>query len=400
MAQLAGIRIQNYRALKDVSFGPTFERRENVELPRLIAMIGPNGCGKSSVMDAFGFIGDCLRSGVEGACDKNNRGGFERLRTQGQEGPLKFDLYYRESPADRPISYSLHINIDSKHRPYVAKERLRQRRPGQTRGWPFSYLDLNDGKGSTWAGAENKKTPVELEDDQHLGITSLGNLKEHPRIVALRKFLEGWYLSYFVPDQARSLPTSGAQKHLNRTGENLANYLQHIERQHKDRFDDVLKKVAKSIPGVRDIKHSVSQDKRLLIQFNDQGYKDPFYQQDMSDGTLKMLAYLLLLEDPEPAPLIGIEEPENGLHHKLLQPLAQAMRKHAQAGGSQIFVTTHSPFFVDALTPEEVWVLQKNDKGFSTSSRAADELVVQSMYSDGIPLGNLWYSDHFGKGNP
>jgi predicted ATPase len=137
-----------------------------------------------------------------------------------------------------------------------------------------------------------------------------------------------------------------------------------------------------------------------LIQFNDQGYKDPFYQQDMSDGTLKMLAYLLLLEDPEPAPLIGIEEPENGLHHKLLQPLAQAMRKHAQAGGSQIFVTTHSPFFVDALTPEEVWVLQKNEKGFSTASRAADEVVVKSMYAEGIPLGNLWYSDHFGKGNP
>jgi predicted ATPase len=187
---------------------------------------------------------------------------------------------------------------------------------------------------------------------------------------------------------------------LNRTGENLANYLQHIERHHKDRFNEVLNKVGKRIPGVKDIRHSVSQDKRLLIQFNDQGYKDPFYQQDMSDGTLKMLAYLLLLEDPEPAPLIGIEEPENGLHHKLLQPLAQAMRKHAQAGGSQIFVTTHSPFFVDALTPEEVWVLQKNEKGFSTASRAADEVVVKSMYAEGIPLGNLWYSDHFGKGNP
>jgi len=149
-------------------------------------MIGPNGCGKSSVMDAFGFIGDCLQSGVEGAFDKNNRGGFERLRTQGQKGPLQFDLYYRENPDERPISYSLQINIDANNRPYVAKERLRQRRPEQWTGWPLSYLNLTDGKGLAWTEEGNKKTRVELEDDQHLGITSLGNLKEHPRIVAFR----------------------------------------------------------------------------------------------------------------------------------------------------------------------------------------------------------------------
>ncbi len=275
MAQIAGIRIQNYRALKDVTFGRTFESRGGVELPRLVAMIGPNGCGKSSVMDAFGFIRDCLQNGVEGACDKEHRSGFERLRTQGQIGPIKFDIYYRESAEARPISYSLHVSIDKNGRPTVSHERLRQRRIGQLRGWPLSYLD--NGKGYVWAGHSEKnvegsdKIAVELDDDQRLGITSLGNLKEHPRIVAFRKFLEGWYLSYFIPNSARNLPTSGAQKHLTETGDNLANYLQYMERHHGDRFQDVLNRVAKSIPGIKKISHTVSADKRLLIQFNDQG---------------------------------------------------------------------------------------------------------------------------------
>ena len=139
----------------------------------------------------------------------------------------------------------------------------------------------------------------------------------------------------------------------------------------------------------------------MLLEFNDRGYIDPFYAQDMSDGTLKMFAYLLLLEDPVPAPLIGIEEPENGLHHQLLEPLAKEMKKYAyQTGGSQIVVTTHAPYFVDALTPADVWILGKDENGFSTAILASTILSVNDLYNEGIPLGSLWYSNHFGRGNP
>ncbi len=407
MAHLEGIRMQNYRALRDVTLGKTFEARKNEPLKRLIAVIGPNGCGKSTLLDAVGFIGDCLKLGVEDACDRSHRGGFERLRTRGQKGPIQFEIYYREDRRSRPISYSLHIDIDKQGRTYVAHERLRQRRKGQSTGRPFSFLEVNNGRGFAWAGEAtekeegNKKIEVHLEDRQRLGITTLGNLAEHPRIVAFREFLEGWYLSYFVPDLARVLPVAGAQKHLNRTGENLANYVQYMERQHRQRFDRVLKRIAGKIPGIQGITHKRSDDGRLLLQFNDRGFSDPFYAADMSDGTLKMFAYLLLLEDPEPSPLIGIEEPENGLHHQLLEPLAAEMQRYTQASrGSQLLLTTHSPNLVDALLPEEVWILEKNESGFSEATRAADIPGVREMCNEGIPLGSLWYSDHFGKGNP
>ncbi|MEZ0389429.1 MAG: AAA family ATPase, partial [Verrucomicrobium sp.] len=355
MALLEGIKIRNYRALREVALGRTFENRQANPLPRMLALIGPNGAGKSTLVDALGFLGDALRLGVEAACDEPHRGGFERLHTRDQSGPIEFEVYFREDKNSRPISYTLHIDLE-KGRPIVVYERFRQRRKGQKHGQPFPFLQLEHGKGFAWAGEStdkeegSRKEEVQLEDLRKLGITTLGNLTEHPRVVGFRKFLEGWYLSYFVADKARSLPSSAAQKHLNRTGDNIANYLMHLERERPDRFSNVLHSIALKIPGISSITHKKSPDNRLLIQINEQGYKDPFYQQDMSDGTLKMLAYLLLFEDPELAPLIGIEEPENGLHHQLLQPLAQQMKQIAEAGGSQLFVTTHSPFFIDALS--------------------------------------------------
>ncbi|WP_462269884.1 AAA family ATPase [Desulfobacter sp.] len=139
-----------------------------------------------------------------------------------------------------------------------------------------------------------------------------------------------------------------------------------------------------------------TNDDRLLLRFNDRGFKDPFYAQQMSDGTLKVFAYLLLLEDPTPPPFLCIEEPENGLYHKLLESLATEFRTHAtgKKGGSQVFITTHQPYFVDALEPDEVWILEKGEDGFSIICRASDDDMVKNMVAEGLPLGGLWYSDY------
>ena len=133
-----------------------------------------------------------------------------------------------------------------------------------------------------------------------------------------------------------------------------------------------------------------------MLKFNDRGFQDPFYAQQVSDGTLKVFAYLLLLADPTPPQFLCIEEPENGLYHKLLETLAKEFRKHAtgRRGRSQVFVTTHQPYFIDALDPEEVWILDKGEDGFASISRASDNLIVKNMVEEGLPLGSLWYSDY------
>jgi predicted ATPase len=414
MALIEGFRVQNYRALNDVSLGRLWNRWEHQPLTPLVAVIGKNGVGKSTLFDSFGFLADCLERGVEEACDMRGRGGFDRLRSAGRSGPIRFEIYYREGAGERPITYELSIDKDSSGRPHVAEERLRQRRKGQKAGHPYSFLMLHDGKGFAWSGENSyaaqddielertiesedpARVYVELTDRRILAITTLGALKEHPRITRFRSFLQGWYLSYFSPDAARGLPLAGPQKHLNVRGDNLGNVVQYMEREHKQRFRTILDRIALKIPGIDRIDTRRTEDGRLLLRFNDQGFQDPFYAQQMSDGTLKLFAYYLLLEDPEPAPFICIEEPENGLYHKLLEDLAREFRQHAtgRKNTPQIFVTTHQPYFVDALTPEETWILEKGGDGFSTIRRASDDETIRHLVEEEFPLGSLWYSDY------
>ncbi|MDP8228781.1 MAG: AAA family ATPase [Candidatus Electryoneaceae bacterium] len=426
MAKIEGFRIKNYRVLQDVTLGKLWDKQKAQPLTPMTAVIGKNGVGKSSLFDAFGFLADCLKLGVEEACDTKGRGGFDRIRSQGSKDPIEFHVYYRQDAKSRPITYELAIDTDRTGRPYVKQERLRQRRRLQRHGQPFLFLLLNEGKGVVWKGEElgqqidekqdgldfvqlmeeieatsqneesREREIIELQDKRKLGIATLGALKQHPRISAFRQFIEGWYLTYFTPDAARSLPLAGPQRHLNIHGDNLGNVVQFMEREHPKRFQNILNRIAEKIPGIDRIDTEVSQDKRLLLRFNDKGFDDPFYAQQMSDGTLKVFAYLLLLEDPKPPPFICIEEPENGLYHKLLETLATEFRIRSigKKNAPQFFITTHQPYFVDALDPDEVWLLEKDDNGFSRVTRASNIQFVQKMFNEGLPLGGLWYSDH------
>ena len=405
MAIIEGFRVQNFRVLRDVSLGKLSGEQAGEPLTPLTVVIGANGVGKSTLFDAFGFVADCLATNVETACDMKQRGGFERLRSKGVAEPIRFEIYYREAQNERPITYELAIDLDATGRPYVLSEALRQRRKNQKYGRPHPFLRLERGIGTVWAGEEatgdteeedNSSTPVELTDLRELGISTLGTLKEHPRIRKFREFLKAWYLSYFYPDATRSLPTSGPQRHLNVHGDNIGNVVQFLEREHKDRFRHILNRIAEKIPGITRIDTTVTEDNRVLLRFNDGAFADPFFAQQMSDGTLKMFAYLLLLEDPDPPPFICIEEPENGLYHKLLGTLAEEFRAHAtgRKHAPQVFVTTHQPYLVDALSPEEVWILEKGTDGFSTIRRASEQPIVRNLVAEGLPLGGLWYSDY------
>ena len=429
MATIEGIRIRNYRVLKDVTLGKLWNTQHAQPLTPMTAVIGKNGVGKSSLFDAFGFLADCLKLGVEEACDSRGRGGVERIRSQGSDASIEFEIYYREEPRSRPITYELAIDQDEFGRPYVSRERLRQRRKGQKHGRPFSFLMMNNGEGVVWKeeaqgrqidegevsmsdlmrwihrflteGSEERAETeiIGLRDKRKLGIATLGALKQHPRISSFRQFIEGWYLSYFTPDAARSLPLAGPQRHLNIHGDNLGNVVQFMQREHPERFNRILEQIAGKVPGIDRIGTEKSPDGRLLLRFNDKSFDDPFYAQQMSDGTLKVFAYLLMLYDPLPPPFICIEEPENGLYHKLLEVLAREFRIHATGGKNapQIFVTTHQPYFVDALKPGETWVLEKQPDGFSTIRRASDDETVKAMVEEGLPLGGLWYSDYFDR---
>jgi predicted ATPase len=441
MAKIEGIQIKNFRGLKDVTLGRLWDMPESEPLTDMTVVIGKNGVGKSTLFDAFGFLADTLKFGVEEACDLRGRGGFEKIRSQGQTGVIEFEISYREDNNAHPINYRIFVGLDSTGRPFVQKETLFQQQDKII----LHFLVLNNGQGLTLKDedkdgfdgeqalklcdliedalnkAEKEDTnllpvnvlmdevnnsaieigvecveAVTLTDNRKLGIATLGALKQHSRIAAFRQFMEGWYLSYFTPDAARNIPSAGIQQHLNSKGDNLANVVQFMELEHRKSFQDILNRIAKKIPGIDSIEsYRDPITNNLYLLFNNKGFAKPFSQLQMSDGTLKVFAYLLLLEDPTPPPLICIEEPENGLYHKLLEILAAEFRTHTQRKeGAQLFITTHQPYFVDALEPEEVWILEKSADGFSTIRRASDDELVKNMVAEGLPLGGLWYSDY------
>ncbi len=405
MGKIEGIRIQNYGVLKNIVLGKTRSDQNARALGNLVAVIGPSGNGKSTLADAFGFIVDCLEIGVEAASDANERGGFERLISQGAEGPIVFELYYRESSSTRPITYELELDLDRMGRPYVKKERLRQR-VGRY-GWPRSFMYLQDGAGYAFEGNDDggqdddghiigKKVDVQLSDIRRPGIVTLGAMKQYDRIEKFLAFLKSWYLCYFSPDAARKIQTAAPQPYLDRIGSNINNVAQYMYREDKKGFEKVLQDIQSKLPGIERIEPQKFDNGQMMLRFYERGFEHPFYSQRMSDGTLKLFAYYLLLHEKNPRQLVFIEEPENGLYHHYLGELAEEMKRNVGYGFSkQLFVTTHSPFFVNALGPDDVWVLTKNNTGHSDIKRASDHPYVKELAEEGVTIGDMWYSKYF-----
>jgi len=385
------LRVQNYRALRDV---------EMKNLTPLTVLLGPNGSGKSTVFDAFAFLAESFGSGLRKAWDK--RGRFKELRTRGQNGPIIFEVKYREKKNTPLITYHLEIAEDAKG-PFVAREFLRWKRKHPAA--PFTFLDFGreePGTGEVVTGdmpdEKDTRTPERLDSRELLAVNTLGQLAKHPRVAALRRFITGWYLSYLSADNTRGVPEAGPQERLSSSGDNLPNVIQYLKEQHGERLEWILRKLAERVPRLEKVDAEVMPDGRLLLQVKDAPFEKPVMAKFASDGTLKTLAYLTLLHDPAPPELIGIEEPENQLHPRLLPELAEECRN--ASGAAQLMVTTHSPFFVNSLRPEETWVLYRTEDGYTNVRRASDMRGIKEFIEAGALLGNLWMEGHFEAGDP
>lgn len=405
MGKILGIAIQNYGTLKNIQMGKLFSNQQGYELGNMIAIIGQSGNGKSTLADAFGFLSDCLMNDIETACDSKNRGGYNQIISQNATGPLHFEIYYRETSNTPPITYELTIDKDKYDRPYVKEERLRQR--VHSKGRPLSFLYLSEGKGYAYEGTNSgeddtgvstgEKVNVELNDVRKLGIVTLGAMKQYSRIEQFLSFLRSWYLCYFSPDTARQIQTAAPSPYLNREGSNLNNVAQYMYRESPKEFTRILGDIQTKIPNITKIEPIKLQNGQMVLQFYQSGFDDAFFSQRMSDGTLKLFAYYLLLHEKNPRQLVFIEEPENGLYHQYLSDLALEMKQNVGTGFSkQLFITTHSPFFINALMPQQVWVLDKDSDGFSVIKRASEYPDVIEMITEDAQMGDLWYSQFFG----
>jgi len=378
---IESIGIENYRAFRHVRLD---------QLPRLVALVGANGTGKSTLFDVFSFLKDALVFNAGKAVAR--RGGLRELKSRGQSGPIRIELKFRES-GGRLATYELAVDeIDG--RVVVEREVLKFRR-GQ-RGKPWHFVDFSRGRGTAITneqqygqeGAEEQRAEYALDEPDVLAIKGLGQFKDFRVVAEFRSLIENWQISDFHIAEARPSTEEGYAEHLSTRGDNLAQVAQYLYTYHRERFDQVLEAMKRRVPGVTHIEAKPTEDGRLVLRFQDGSFRDPFIARFVSDGTIKMFAYLVLLHDPKPFPLLAVEEPENQLYPELLPELAEEFRDYARRGG-QVFVSTHSPDFLNALELDEIYCLKK-EGGFTNITHASDSENLRALVQEGDLPGYLW----------
>lgn len=391
--KIEALRLKNYKIFKDFKIN---------DLPDMVVFLGANGSGKSTLFDVFGFLHDALTDNVRAALLK--RGGFKEVVSRGQKGPIEIEIKFRPEPDEPLVTYEIHIGLNENGLPIVARELLKYRR-GQ-KGKPWHFLDFSYGTGTAITneseygleGVQEQREEQKLDSPDILAIKGLGQFQKFKQVAAFRRLIEGWHVSDFHIQAARSSQDAGYAEHLSPTGENLPLVAQFMHEHYSEKFEQVLRKMEQRVPGVTSVEAATTADGRIVLRFQDGSFKDPFIARYVSDGSIKMFAYLLLLSDPKPHPLLCIEEPENQLYPELLYELAEEFRSYTQAGG-QVFISTHSPDFVNGIEIEELfWLVKIN--GFSHVKRAVDDETLRRLVAEGDLLGSLWKQGLFEGADP
>jgi len=392
--KIESIRLKNFK---------TFKSLELTDIPQLAVFVGANGTGKSTLFEVFGFLRDSLNNNIRQALQK--RGGFKEVISRGEMDKIEIELQFRIEIAqkERLVTYIL-ILAEWEGVPIIEREILRYKRGSY--GSPFHFLDFKTGEGYAITNEEMFDKPdAELSREfQKLGspdilaIKGLGQFQKFKAANAFRTFIENWHVSDFHITDARPSQEAGYAEHLSPTGNNLPLVAQFIYEKHPLIFDNILLKMKERVPGISDVKAVSTEDGRIILKFQDGSFKDPFIAKFVSDGTIKMFAYLVLLYDPKPHPLLCIEEPENQLYPTLMEELMEEFRDYSNRGG-QVFISTHSPDLLNHAGLTDVFWLVKKD-GFTAILRAQDNVMISAMFAEGNQLGYLWKQDFFNGSHP
>ncbi|MBM2813612.1 MAG: hypothetical protein HW421_374 [Ignavibacteria bacterium] len=386
------IKIKNYKAFKNATMH---------DVPQMCVIVGANGSGKSTLFDIFGFLKDSMTQNITVALAK--RGGYKEVVSRNTKGPIEFEIKFRESGKSELVTYHLAIGLEN-NQPIIEREILRYRMG--SKGLPYHFLDFSRGKGTAVTNElfyqgdikELKREEQTLAKTDILAIKGLAQFKQFPAAATFGDLIDKWHVSDFHINQARTTKDDGYAEHLSREGDNLALVTKFMYEQHNDLFNSILDKLKKRVPGIESVDSKLTDEGSVLLRFQDGSFKDPFLARYVSDGTIKMFAYLVLLYDPNKHPLLCIEEPENQLYPTLLTELAEEFKEYSNVGG-QVFISTHSPDFLNAVELEDVFWLVKN-AGYTEIKRAKDDSLIASLIREGDKMGYLWKQGFFEGVNP
>jgi predicted ATPase len=372
--RIESIRLKNFRMFRDVTIN---------QLPNCCFFVGANGTGKTSLFDLFGFLHDALTYNVKQALTK--RGGFSEVLSRGTSGPIELELKFRDlKTTSSLVTYCLIIDLVN-NKPVVKREILKYR-PKNGGDGPKHFFDLSLGQGKVIADEDQEQ---KLVSSDILALNGLGQLQQFEVAGELRNFLENWQIyNIQIAEIKRDNKAKGYDEHLSSRGDNLARFAQTMSDKYPDISREILQKMARRVPGFASIE-AITENGRIWLEFKKSAFNDPFLSWQVSDGTISLFAYLLQLHDPNPHPLLCVEEPNNQLYPHLLRELAEEFSLYALMKKAQVFVSTQSPDFLNGAELTEIFWLEPQS-GYTQIHRAADSQLLQNLVSEGEMPGALW----------
>jgi len=378
-----GFWIRNFRSFKRLGIGSGFDLFSVVdgdvdvqpfELGFVTVFAGNCGVGKSAILDAFLFLTDCFYQGLDYACQK--RGGLENILFQGDGKFFSIGIDFRQNENAETTTYAVRIGGDKNKVPFIESELLAIR--GSEKSFPIIYLQNGHQSIRYLAPDESftsaDLTKIEFTDYNHLGLASLPDHPKYPIYALVRKTIENFVLAGITADPARGLDGAASRRQFSLRGQGLLGIVRLLVARHGDAASRLLERVVKFLPNVEEIILDATDPDIPRLAFRMDDLVRPIPIAMLSDATVRLLALALLLEEDHPAPLIAIEEPENGFDGPHLQQWLQLVRRVIDFPRPlQLFVTTHSPELFETIPSSNVWFLEKR-AGEHIAERACDRM--------------------------
>jgi len=335
---LKELRAKNYKSLKDL----------RLEFGKFNVLIGPNASGKSNIMDCLAFLSGLAKDHAVSSL-LIERGGFDHVAFGGEAEEIRLGIRAK-------------IN-----------------------GGDFSYeITITE---ATWH--ELLKKPSGIVSAEHDHNTLSTRLREVPE---LANFISSWAFYSFLTSSMRTrLPVKRSLR-LEPDGSNLAQVLMTLVHEEPKVYRRVEEALRQAIPEVEELLTPLTEDGKTYIAVREKGFTKPFDYHQLSDGTLKLLAYITAASLPG-TELICFEEPENFIHPHLLEMLVDLLKKCDK----QVILATHSPLLVDLAEPEDVIIVEKNEEGATVAKRIEDPDELRRKLNElGVGLGDYWSSGALG----
>lgn len=393
MSALRRLAVSNFRTLKkvDVALGP------------LNFLVGPNEAGKSNFLDVIQFLGDSARLDLPEAL--RIRGGIERVRFRGRTETRAISIKVeanvtKYSSETAPDEYDLRFfsrkmsdrSILLRSEQFTFKRTAGRGRRISVSGDKVEFMDL---KGD---GLQPTQRPLPLRSDS-LALSTLTRMPESQGGDEIRKFADLFttFRVFNVDVEKARQPSRAGHSSLDADASNLAGAL--LELSQRDQiWADFLDDARAMVPGLEDVEfvHVGGAGDAIAVRLRERGMEGSTQLWDASFGTIRLLALLALLYDPNPPAITCIEEIDHGLHPHLFDRLVDRLREASQK--TQILVATHSPALVNRLDPGELLVTERAEDGSTRLPAIEPEDIAEKVEAAGgmLQLGELWFSGSLG----